>query len=322
VSSDIKEINGGILTPYLVHKIWGGSKLKKLKKTIPIENSQSSLPLGETWEVSCLADGASILNGVSLSQCVNACDLPYIVKFIDTSDNLSVQVHPDDEYAKINENQSGKTECWLILDADQDSGIYLGLKPDLNQHDLKTALKDQNKRSEDKNFSQLLNFYPVKTGQFFYVPAGTIHAIGKNVTLVEIQQSSGVTYRVWDWNRVDENGKARKLHIKKALDVINFEYSQNTKESFLFKNDVLSCCGAKVLIEHEQFLVEVQPISKSRQELYNDSSRHWSIISLKCDVDLTYDERAVTLGRYSSFLLPIGHKVEINHSNGSFLLVK
>lgn len=314
MSNDIKEINGGILSPFLVHKIWGGSKLKNLKKSI--ELNDQTLPLGETWEVSCHKDGASLLNGASLSQSVDSNTLPYIVKFIDTSDNLSVQVHPHDDYAKIHENQSGKTECWLILDAEQGSGIYLGLKAGITKEDLETALKNKSP------FADLLNFYPVQQGQFFYVPAGTIHAIGKNVTLVEIQQSSGITYRVWDWNRVDEKGIARELHVKKALDVVNFEPSQNTKESFLFQSNVLNSTKAQTLIEHEQFIVEILPTAKSSQELYNDSKRHWSIISFQHGIDLIYNEDHLKLGPYSSFLLPIGHKIEINYSNGSFLLVK
>lgn len=198
-------------TPFLEYKIWGG-KLLAQKKDLPVTNP----PLGETWEISTHPVGSCMVDGKALKE---TCSLSYIVKFIDTSDNLSVQVHPDDEYAKEHENDRGKTECWLITDHIPGSGIYLGLKNNISFEHFKSEVE------KDAHIADLMNFYPVKKGDFVVVPAGTLHAIGKGVSLVEIQQSSGITYRVWDWGRLGSDGKPRQLHKVQALDVVktNFE---------------------------------------------------------------------------------------------------
>lgn len=235
------------LEPHLVSKVWGGTRLASLKG---IED-KSVLPLGETWEVSLLEEGACrISDGSILREKIEKSTIPYLVKFIDTTDYLSVQVHPGDEYAKRVENSFGKTECWIILEADEGAGIYLGLKKGVDKETLEKAIK------EKEDLSKLLNFYPVERGDFFFVPAGSIHAIGKGVTLAEVQQSSGVTYRVWDWNRVGLDGLPRELHVEKALDVINFDPAANSEEHFrcqknIFKNK------QKTIIEHKDFCVEV-----------------------------------------------------------------
>ncbi|EQC45497.1 phosphomannose isomerase type I-like protein [Bacteriovorax sp. Seq25_V] len=195
-------------------------------------------------------DGISeTLDGNKLNEIFSSEELPYLVKFIDTSDNLSIQVHPGDEYAKKHEGDSGKSECWLILDAPEGEGIYLGLKDGVD----KKQLEEEIRKSGQVN--ELLNFYPVKAGDFFFVRSGSIHAIGKDVLMCEIQQSSGVTYRVWDWNRLD-NGKPRELHIDKALDVINFEAEKNTLQAFDHMSGNFSKSSV-VLTEHRDFKVEL-----------------------------------------------------------------
>jgi mannose-6-phosphate isomerase len=313
MDSDYKEISAGILSPFLVHKIWGGSRLAKCKN-IP-EDSLKGL-LGETWEVSCHPDGPSSLAGKPLSKLVNEKDLPYLIKFIDTEDNLSIQVHPGDDYANKHESQSGKTECWIILDADPGSGIYLGLKKGIEKETLKKIIE------ENEDLSKLLNFYPVKKGDFFYVPSGSIHAIGKGVTLVEVQQSSGITYRVWDWNRVDENGKSRTLHIEKALDVINFSNAKNTLEYFQFNGNIFDAPSPYELIEHDQFLVNIFPENENSVEISNDGLRHWSLINLNNELRVKSNDQELALKPFSAFLVPIGKKVDIISSNSSYLLVK
>ncbi|WP_052600795.1 type I phosphomannose isomerase catalytic subunit [Bacteriovorax sp. Seq25_V] len=238
------------LRPYLTHKIWGGTRLIDLKKPELLGNITSAEPLGETWEVSRHKDGISeTLDGNKLNEIFSSEELPYLVKFIDTSDNLSIQVHPGDEYAKKHEGDSGKSECWLILDAPEGEGIYLGLKDGVD----KKQLEEEIRKSGQVN--ELLNFYPVKAGDFFFVRSGSIHAIGKDVLMCEIQQSSGVTYRVWDWNRLD-NGKPRELHIDKALDVINFEAEKNTLQAFDHMSGNFSKSSV-VLTEHRDFKVEL-----------------------------------------------------------------
>ena len=230
------------LKPFINEKIWGGEKLKALK------NISSTLPVGETWEVSSLSSGKSILldSGEPIDQ-----DLSYIVKFIDTSDNLSVQVHPDDEYAKEHENENGKTECWIILSAEENAGIYLGFKKGVTRKEFINAATNK------MSCNQFLNFIPVKAGDFFVLPPGTVHAIGKGITLCEVQQSSGVTYRVWDWNRKDFNGQERELHLNKASDVLQFGEAFNQKILSSIKNNVFEFEGIQTLIKHRDFKVEL-----------------------------------------------------------------
>ncbi|MFG1500909.1 type I phosphomannose isomerase catalytic subunit [Halobacteriovorax sp. XZX-3] len=213
--------------PHLVTTVWGGEKLKKYKDPEGIFEG----PLGETWEVSTLENGLSLCeNGQSLEEVLEGKVLTYLIKFIDTSQNLSIQVHPDNEYAHIHEDALGKDECWYILDAEEDAGIYLGLKEGVTKERLQEAIES------GENVNDLLNFINVQKGDFFNIPAGSIHAIGEGVTLVEVQQNSGVTYRVWDWNRMGLDGKPRELHVKKAMDVINFNPNANVAEYFQYKN--------------------------------------------------------------------------------------
>lgn len=279
------------LTPHLVSKVWGGTRLAALKE---IED-KSVLPLGETWEVSLLEEGpCQLSDGANLGEKVDASSIPYLVKFIDTTDYLSVQVHPDDEYAKKVENSFGKTECWIILEADNGAGIYLGLKEGVDKSTLEKAIV------EKEDLSLLLNFYPVERGDFFFVPAGSIHAIGKGVTLAEVQQSSGVTYRVWDWNRVGLDGKPRDLHVEKALDVINFDPKANSQDHFKCQKQILGYKNQKI-IEHKDFTVEV--FSLSHGESFSIPStkgnRYRSLLVLEGKVSFQNE----VLDSYKAFLL-------------------
>lgn len=234
------------LTASPTFKIWGGEKLSKIKQ---IKSSES---LGETWEISTHKDGTCFLGDKYLS---DFCKLSYLFKYIDTSDNLSIQVHPGDDYASEHENEKGKTECWIILDSEDGAGIYLGLKEGITKKEFKTAI--ENNLAVDK----YLNFIPVKAGDYFYVPYGAIHALGKGLTLAETQQSSGITYRVWDWNRVNEHGKSRELHVEKAMDVSNFSPEFN-KNLIAHPKNVFVSTGHQKIVEHPEFKVELLSIAE------------------------------------------------------------
>lgn len=227
-------------SPHLSEKIWGGDFLSQIKN---IETKRD--PLGETWEVSTLDNASSFVGGVKLS---DICCLSYLVKFIDTKANLSIQVHPDDEYAKLHEDSS-KTECWLILDSTPGSGVYLGLKSGVTKREFFTAL------SSGINLDKYLNFYPSKKGDFFFIPAGAIHAIGSGVVLCEVQQSSDTTYRVWDWNRVDSSGNSRELHVEKAKETINFTPAFNERLKKSLQKNLLEESQVLELIKHKDFHV-------------------------------------------------------------------
>lgn len=201
--------------------IWGGEKMRE-KFNITTDTS----PVAESWILSCHKDGMSIISegehkGLSLSDYIknnpeslgNSCpdtELPILIKFIDAANSLSVQVHPDDEQAKMMENQNGKTEMWYIVDAEKDAKITYGVKKDISKEELKNAI-------ENETVEELLDCVPSKKGDVFFVEAGTIHAIGKGNIIAEIQQNSNVTYRLYDYGRRGKDGKPRELHIEKGV---------------------------------------------------------------------------------------------------------
>ena len=287
------------LTPFAAQKVWGGEYLKQ-KKSI-----KSSVCIGETLEVSTLDNCNSSFQGTDLSQLVG--NLSYLVKFIETTDNLSIQVHPDDDYAKLVENSLGKSECWLILEANDSAGIYLGFKPGVTRKFFEKSIANK------EEINKLLNFYPVKRGDFFFVPAGAIHAIGANVILAEVQQSCGVTYRVWDWNRKGLDDKPRELHLEKALDVIEFDQDKNAKPYFQYKENILDK-GDESLVSHKDFSFSVHRnkntinISKKGPSgILNFSKDPIKLILNKSVVELQYLE--------SALVMPCDEKLEIEGSN-------
>lgn len=210
------------LTPYFRPKIWGGRKLNTIfNYDIPDGK------VGEAWIISGYKDDASTVSdgqykGMSLRDLYQqhselfgnpkSKEFPLLVKFLDANDNLSVQVHPDDDYAAKVEHDSGKTESWYVLQADP--GAYL-----IYGHHAKS--KEELKRMIDQGkWDELLRKVPIKAGDFFYVPAGTIHALTKGSLVIETQQSSDVTYRLYDYDRVDaKTGQKRELHTQKSIDV-------------------------------------------------------------------------------------------------------
>lgn len=206
------------LYPECKDNLWGGVKLrdkygKQTKKT----------PVAESWELSFHKDGPTRLaDGKTLQESATEKDLgenckdfpffPTLAKFIDAKQDLSVQVHPSDAYALANENSFGKTEMWYIVEAEKGAGIYLGFKKPVTKAEYEKAIAEH-------TLTELLNFFEVKAGECYFIPSGTIHAIGAGCLICEIQQNSNLTYRVYDYGRKDANGKERELHVEKALQV-------------------------------------------------------------------------------------------------------
>ena len=202
--------------------IWGGTKLKeKYGKTTDAD------VCAESWELSFHKDGlTTVAGGKTLAETLTKEELgthvqtfpffPTLNKFIDAKSNLSVQVHPSDEYALKHENSLGKTEMWYVVEAEEGAGLYLGFNRDVTKQEFQTAI-------EENRLTELLNFYPVKAGDCYFIPAGTIHAICKGCLIYEIQQNSNVTYRVYDYGRTDKDGNPRELHVEKALQVTNLQ---------------------------------------------------------------------------------------------------
>lgn len=209
------------LIPPLKEYIWAGNNLKKYKKT-------NLDKISESWELSFLDGDESkliydnkkvniteFLKLEPVKKYINPKIQNLLIKLIDSAQSLSIQVHPSDEYALKYENSLGKTEMWIILDAKEGSYINLGFNQDVKKEDFPELIKD------DSILSYLNKIY-VKPGDIYLIKPGTIHAIGEGITLLEIQESSKLTYRVYDFNRIDKNGNKRELHVAKAMDVLNF----------------------------------------------------------------------------------------------------
>jgi len=300
------------LSPFLVSKIWGGERIAKFKKT---GKTNYHAPIGESWEISVHPEGPCLLDNLSLNHFISSEHLPYLVKFIDTADNLSIQVHPDDQYAMRKENSVGKSECWVILDCLPSSGIYLGVKPGITRESFEKALLN------NENIDQLLNFYKVSKGDFFYVPAGTIHAIGKNIFLCEIQQNSGITYRVWDWNRLGENNLPRKLHVKSAMEVIKFEESFNHKKNFMIKNNIFVRTH-EPLIKHREFEVEYYHFTSDLEFKTKNKNRLNGLVCLEGQITLSYGNQEELMEQWDSVLLKpdLVFAVKVRSLNGCKVL--
>ncbi|BCN32021.1 mannose-6-phosphate isomerase, class I [Anaeromicropila herbilytica] len=231
------------LDPVMKEMIWGGNRLSKdFHYNIPSDKT------GECWAVSAHANGDCVVKsgtyeGRKLSDIwkkekdlfgnVNGDTFPLLVKIIDAKEDLSIQVHPDDTYAKQNENGSlGKTECWYILDCDEGAQIVIG-------HN--ASSKDELKKMiEDKAWNDLIKVQPIKKGDFFQITPGTVHAIKGGTLILETQQNSDITYRLYDYDRL-QNGKPRELHLEKSIDVITcpFEEVKPLRETITIENNTI-----------------------------------------------------------------------------------
>lgn len=225
------------LSPVGKDYLWGGNRLNT-----EFSKSISMSPLAETWECSTHPNGQSIVasgkfKGLTLSEVLKVHpeyigthpdakngEIPILVKLIDARDDLSIQVHPDDEYAKKNEGgQRGKTEMWYVIDAEPSSSLIYGFRHRVTEKTIRTALANN-------KLERYLNRVPIKKNDIFLIEAGTIHAIGKGALIAEIQESSDLTYRLYDYGRVDKNGKPRELQIEKALQVVSKNATEIPKQ--------------------------------------------------------------------------------------------
>ena len=219
-----------LFKPILKDRIWGGKKLATLGKEL------SSESIGESWELSMVENDFSVVeNGLYKNETIKTLidsypeailgksitnqfgkQFPLLFKFLDAKSDLSIQLHPNDELAKKRHNSFGKTEMWYIMQADENARIILGFKEDSSSEEYLENLNN-------KTLPSILKEYKVKKGDVFFIETGTIHAIGAGILLAEIQQTSDITYRVYDWDRVDENGNSRELHVDLALEAINYQ---------------------------------------------------------------------------------------------------
>jgi len=225
-----------LLRPSGKDYLWGGQRLND-----EFEKGIELFPLAETWECSTHPDGPSYVvngkyQGMELAEVIRRHpdylgfrhegqnELPILIKFIDAKNNLSVQVHPDDTYAKTYENgQLGKTEMWYVLDARKDAKLVYGFNHDINESTLRDAIKNG-------TLMKHLQQVPIKKNDLFFIEAGTVHAIGAGALIAEIQENSNLTYRLYDYDRVGKDGKKRELHVDKAMKVLNLKSSTEPKQ--------------------------------------------------------------------------------------------
>ena len=213
------------LTPAFKDYLWGGTRLRDdFQKDCDFDK------IAESWELSCHKDGPSVIangenKGLTLEEyiekngkavlgtdCEKFENFPILIKLIDAKDNLSVQVHPDNEYALRVEGEYGKTEMWYIVDCDEGAELLYGFKHDISKDEFA-------QRIADNTLLEVTNSVPVHKGDVFFIQAGTLHAIGKGILIAEIQQNSNTTYRIYDYGRVGKDGKPRELHVEKAKEV-------------------------------------------------------------------------------------------------------
>ena len=238
----------------LKDRIWGGEKLK----TVFGKQGNCSL-CGESWEISAVPGDISVVeNGFlknnNLAELIEiymgdlvgdkiydqfGLNFPLLIKFIDANDDLSIQVHPDDELAMKRHQSFGKTEMWYVMETDPGASLISGFNKAISGEEYLNHLKD-------KALKKILNRVPVKSGDTFFIPAGRVHAIGAGILLAEIQQTSDITYRIYDWDRVDSKGKPRELHTELAIDAIDYKFHDNVKASYVEKsNEAVNIANCK-----------------------------------------------------------------------------
>ena len=259
--------------------IWGGNSLSTVYSK-PFDKDKT---IGESWEICDLSNDNNVvsngeLKGKTLSYLVKEYGskllgtkykedyFPLLIKLIDAKDKLSIQVHPDEEYANKRHNKHGKNEMWYVMDTYGDAKLLIGLKENVTKEDLKKAIDNK------ENIEDMFNYFDIKKGDAFYIPSGCIHAILGNVIIAEIQTPSDVTYRLYDWNRVDKNGKSRELHIEDSFNVIkninafslksskNNKIKTNTLEiNTVFTNDYFTT---------EEYIINGDYSSKTNEESF------------------------------------------------------
>ena len=309
--------------PILKERIWGGQKLHtELNK--PVTGTQ----IGESWEVSAVPGDVSIVaNGTYAGEALD--DLialypeellgkdvvsrfgptfPILIKFIDAAQDLSIQVHPDDEMAKKRHNSFGKTEMWYVMQADPGARLLV----DFNQT---VTREEYRKRLADNTLLELMNQEEVKPGDTFFINAGKLHAIGAGVMLAEIQQTSDITYRVYDFDRVDAKGNKRELHTEAALDAIDFSLTDDFHVSYEQENNV-----PNRMVDSPYFKTYFLPVSGRVERNLSAREAFSILIAVDGEVELQTKQDTITLRQGETCLIPASLQSLILRSEAAKLL--
>ena len=293
--------------PLLKQVLWGGDKI------IPFKQADSQLEnVGESWEISGVKDNETIVaNGDCKGRSLNALlgemkadlvgkanyerfgnEFPLLIKFIDARQDLSIQVHPTDEIAHRQGKSRGKTEMWYLMDSDKDAKLYSGLKKQITPEEYK-------KMVENDTICDALAQYNVKEGDVFFLPAGRIHAIGAGCFLAEIQQTSDVTYRIYDFKRKDKNGNYRELHTKEAAESINYEVIPDYRTAYTpQKNEGVA------LVQCPYFTTAVYDLDEPMTLDYSELDSFVILIAMKGEGTLTVNGESTSFRAGETILLP------------------
>lgn len=296
-----------LLKPYISETIWGG---RRLINEYGIETEKGNA--AEGWMLSALHNGPSIIaNGEFKGEefykvleenkdwwgtdAASFKEFPILIKFIDAMDNLSVQVHPTKEYCEKSGKGRSKTECWYILDAEDDAQLLLGFKDEISPEKFRKSI-------EDGNLTDYVGAVKVKKGDFFFIDSGTLHAICKGVLLAEVQESSDTTYRIFDYNRVGKDGKPRELHVADAIEVTKLEkYSQPD----FSKCNVPCKEGKKLLAKCDLFTVFNVKVENSFEDICDEKS-FVSVLVLEGEGKLSAADSVLEIKKGDSIFLPAG----------------
>ncbi|MBR4028669.1 MAG: class I mannose-6-phosphate isomerase [Alistipes sp.] len=299
--------------PRVKERIWGGQAILTKKGKAAGRLSKDKL-YGESWDLSSVSGDISVvvngfLKGNNLEEIIEVymgelvgekifeqygLEFPLLIKYLDCNDKLSVQVHPDDTLAEERHNSFGKTEAWYVVDCKPGASIYLGFK------DLNLTREEYIAAVAESRLEELLNRVEVKPGDVFFIPAGTVHALGAGLEVVEVQQTSDVTYRIYDWDRVDSEGKSRELHTSLAVDAIDFE----ADAELLHRKYNLGKGGEAKVIDCNYFSMTLHDVD-GKKELDRSSLDSFVVyIALNGSVRIVADGAEETLAEGEVILIP------------------
>ena len=314
-------------TPIYKDKIWGGNKIKTV-----LNKDFGDLPnCGESWELSGVEGNVSVVSngylaGNSLDELIEVymgdivgdqvfeafgIEFPLLIKFIDANDNLSIQVHPDDQLAKERHNAFGKTEMWVVLQSDAGSKLQAGFNQQVDKEEYLEKL-------ENNELTDILNFEEVSAGDVYFIPAGRVHAIGKGILLAEIQQTSDITYRIYDYDRRDAQGNLRELHTDLALDAIDFTLFPEYKSHYQPKiNESVE------LVKCKYFTTKVLEINKVVEKDYNQLDSFVIYICLEGTLQIKTESGSETIQKGETILIPaVIESVQLNPMSTSVKLLE
>lgn len=312
--------------PLFKYRIWSGNKLKTILNKKYDEDS-----IGESWEISDVPNDETIVadgsfKGYTLKQLIQKFKgeflgesvyeqfgeaFPLLIKFIDAKTPLSIQVHPNNEYAKIHHNSFGKNEMWYVMQADKDANIIVGFEKEIDKTQFKQHL-------EDKTLLEVMHHENVKKGDVFYIPTGRIHAIGAGVMLAEIQQTSDVTYRVYDYDRVDKTtGKTRELQKEQATEVLDFNVEKRYKTDYQKEINT-----SNTLIHSPYFKTNFLPVKGELVKNYRNTDSFVIYICVFGQVIIQHQQKDYYLNAGETILLPASIKeVMLKSENAQILEV-